>query len=228
MTPLRRRLSRLELGLIAAALLLPIPLVALNGYAAALPDAVGRGLGSLVTLEAGDERSGTEVRGNASEDGSDTRRSGHGLLSIGRGTGTSTADDSATPSGSGGSAAPDSTDEANSTPQGKAPDGSGDTGGSGPAADGGGSGPADGGEAPSNGGAAAVDAGNNAPALSVSGGGQGTGASVSVGSDGATVDLDGDSGGPGGSGGVGVEIRDTDGSSTGIGIGVPTTGGVIP
>lgn len=227
MTPLRRRLSRVELGLIAAALLLPIPLVALNGYAAALPDAVGRGLGSLVTLEAGDEKSGTEVRGNASEDGSDVRRSAHALLSIGRGNGMSTADESATPSGSGGSAAPDSTGDEQSAapqseaPQGEAPDGNGDTGGSGPAADGGG-------EGPSSGKPAAADAGNNAPALSVSGGGQGTAAGASVGSEGVTVDLDGDNGGAGGPGGVSIEVRDADGSSSGIGIGVPSTGGVIP
>ena len=227
MTPLRRRLSRLELGLIAAALLLPVPLVALNGYAAALPDAVGRGLGSLVTLEAGDERSGTEVRGDAAEGGSGARRSGHALLSIRRGEGTSTADESA-PSGSGRSAAPDTTDgeesaapQGEAAPQGQAPDENGDTGGSGPAADGGG-------EAPNRGEPAAADAGKNAPALSVSGGGQGTAAGAYLGSEGVTVDLDGDSGGAGGSGGVSIEVRDTDGSSTGIGIGVPGTGGVIP
>ena len=226
MTPLRRRLSPLELGLIAAALLLPIPLVALNGYAAALPDAVGRGLGSLVTLEAGDERSGTEVRGNASEDGSGPRRSGHALLSIRRGTGTSAGDKSAASGGSGRSAAPDTTDdEESAAPQGEAapqaPDENGDTGGSEPAADGGS-------EAPNRGEPAAADAGKNTPALSVSGGGQGTAAGASLGSEGVTVDLDGDSGGAGGSGGVSIEVRDTDGSSTGIGIGVPSTGGVIP
>ena len=70
-----RRLSRLELGFIAAALLLPVPLVALNGYAAALPAAVERGLGSLVTLEARDDRSGLKASGQASEDGSNAQRS---------------------------------------------------------------------------------------------------------------------------------------------------------
>ena len=144
-------------------------------------------------------------------------RGTHSCRSVER-KGTSTADESATPSGSGRTAAPGSTDgEESAAPQGEAPDENGDTGGSGPAA----TAAAKRRAAASR---AAADAGNNAPALSVSGGGQGTAAGVSLGSEGVTVDLDADSGGAGGSGGVTVEVRDTDGSSTGIGIGVPEHG----
>ena len=62
---LGRNLSRRDLIPVGAALLLPVPLVALNGYAAGLPDAVGRGLGSVVTLDARDGRNGIEASGRA-------------------------------------------------------------------------------------------------------------------------------------------------------------------
>ena len=67
---LGRNLSRRDLIPVGAALLLPVPLVALNGYAAGLPDAVGRGLGSVVTLDAKDGRNGVEASGRAAETGS--------------------------------------------------------------------------------------------------------------------------------------------------------------
>ena len=95
-----RRLSRLELGFIAAALLLPVPLVALNGYAAALPAAVERGLGSLVTLDARDDRSGLKASGQASEDGSNAQRSADGSLRITRAGTTSSTDGKTKPGAS--------------------------------------------------------------------------------------------------------------------------------
>jgi hypothetical protein len=62
----------------------------------------------------------------------------------------------------------------------------------------------------------------------VTGGSHGTGARSSAGSDGVTVDADGDTAGSGESGGVSAEIKDADGSSRGISVDVPPTGGVIP
>ena len=110
-----RRLSRLELGFIAAALLLPVPLVALNGYAAALPAAVERGLGSLVTLEARDDRSGLKASGQASEDGSNAQRSADGSLRITRAGTTSSTDGKTKPGASSESeAAPGSSDDGRS------------------------------------------------------------------------------------------------------------------
>ncbi len=221
MTVSGRRLSRLELGLIAAALLLPVPLVALNGYAAALPAAVERGLGSLVTLEAGDDRSGLEMSGQADEDGSDTRRSADGSLAITRAGTMSSADDEseASPSGDG-EAAPSSSDD--STPKEEPSDGADDAGGSGPSGESGGaSGDGEGGSSASSG---------DTPGLSLTIGGGGTGTGVSAGSNGVAVELGADSEGAG-SGDAGtatVEVTDQDGSSTGITISVPGIGSAIP
>jgi hypothetical protein len=223
---LGRRLSRLEIGLISAALLLPVPLVALNGYAAALPDAAGAGLGSLVTLGARDERSGTDVRGDSSEHGTNAQRSSHTRLSITGRRGVLTAGRKAAPNGSGQEETSGSTnDGANTAPRGEEPTENGNTDGSGPAADGGGGGDATvSGDATGTGGPSA-NSSDNSPALSVTGGSHGTGARASAGSDGVTVDADGDTAGSGESGGVSAEIKDADGSSRGIGVDVPPTGG---
>jgi hypothetical protein len=50
MTALRERLLQRETALVAAALLLPIPLFALSGLTVPLPGAIERSIGSLVTL----------------------------------------------------------------------------------------------------------------------------------------------------------------------------------
>ena len=220
-----RRLSRLELGLIAAALLLPVPLVALNGYAAALPDAVERGLGSLVTLEAGDDRSGLTASGQASENGGNTRRSGDASLAITRAGATAPAEDETRPSESGGGeAAPGSSDDgAGATPpQDEPSDEADDTGGSGPSGESGGaSGDGEGGSSATSG---------DTPGLSLTIGGGGTGTGVSAGSSGVTVQLGADSEGAesGDAATATVDVTDQEGSSSGAGISVPGTGSAIP
>lgn len=219
-----RRLSRLELGLIAAALLLPVPLVALNGYAAALPAAVERGLGSLVTLEAGDDRSGLKTSGQASEDGSNAQRSGDGSLRITRAGATSFADDGTEPSASGESeAAPGSSDDSGgATPKDEPSDEADDTGGSGPSGESGGaSGDGEGGSSATSG---------DTPGLSLTIGGGGTGTGVSAGSSGVSVELGADSGGADGGDAptATVEVTDQEGSSSGVGISVPGSGSAIP
>jgi hypothetical protein len=219
-----RRLSRLELGLIAAALLLPVPLVALNGYAAALPDALERGLGSLVTLEAGDDRSGIDARGQARENASYERRSADATLAITRAEARSSADDETEPAGSADDEAArgSSDDGADTTPQNEPSDEADDTGGSGPSGDSdGASGDGEGGSSASSG---------DTPGLSLTIGGDGTAAGVSAGSSGVTVQLgaDSESAESGDAAAATIEVTDTEGSSSGIGISAPGTGSVIP
>jgi hypothetical protein len=220
-----RRLSRLELGFVAAALLLPVPLVALNGYAAALPAAVERGLGSLVTLDAGDDRSGLKASGQASEDGSNAKRSADGSLRITRAGTTSSTDGKTKPGASSASeAAPGSSDEGRSaTPDHHEPsDEAGDTGGSGPSGESGGaSGDGKGGSSATSG---------DTPGVSLTIGGGGTGTGVSAGSSGVSVELGADSDGAGGGDApaASVEVTDQKGSSSGVGISVPGSGLAIP
>jgi hypothetical protein len=221
-----RRLSRLELGFIAAALLLPVPLVALNGYAAALPAAVERGLGSLVTLEAvaGNDRSGLEASGQASEDGSNAQRSADGSLRITRAGATSSTDGKTKPSASSESeAAPGSSDDSHSaTPNDEPSDEAGDTGGSGPSGESGGA------SGDGEGGSSATSGGTPGVSLTIGGGGTGTG--VSAGSSGVSVELGADSEGAGGAVAptAAVEVTDQEGSSSGVGISVPGSGSAIP
>ena len=131
----RGRLSRREAMLVAAALLLPIPVFAQSGLSVPLPGVVERGLGSLVTLEASDEQSGTKATGQVSENGRNDRRSGRASLRIVRvgraptllndGTQTGTDNDSSTGSGK---PADDDGGTAN-TPAGGDPEGNGGGGG---------------------------------------------------------------------------------------------------
>jgi len=85
LTLLRARISRREAALVAAALLLPIPILAQSGLSVPLPGGVERGLGSLVTLDSEDRRSGTQTTGRASARSDSARQSGRGSLRIGRG-----------------------------------------------------------------------------------------------------------------------------------------------
>jgi hypothetical protein len=241
MKPPRARLTRREAALVAAALLLPIPLFAQSGLSVPLPDSVSRSLGSLVTVEASDERSGTEATGNASENGRDTERSGHGTVRIKRGSRTSptfllpdgvpavsdvtgvASDQPAGDSGSGGG----------NTPAGGEPGGDGGNAGSPGSPDSGGSGSGGSGSAGAGPAGTASSGGSGAkadPGIRVGAAGQGSsgGATVSTGDSG--IDVSGGNGGAPGEdeGSVTVEITDTDGSSTGIGVTVPGTRSAAP
>jgi hypothetical protein len=209
---LGRNLSRRDLIPVGAALLLPVPLVALNGYAAGWPDAVGRGLGSVITLDAKDGRNGIEAGGRAAETGSDTQRSGRGTLKVTRSRGAGLAGLGVVPSGSAGRRTGRSANgkEPEQTPRGSAPDSGGDTGGSGPS---GGSAPATGSNSSST--------PTGSPSLSVMSAGQGTGTSLSAGGNGLTIDLGADSAGGDEPAGATVTVTDTGGAPTSLNVGGP-------
>ena len=210
---LGRNLSRRDLIPVGAALLLPVPLVALNGYAAGLPDAVGRGLGSVVTLDARDGRNGIEASGRAAETGSATQRSGRGTLKITRSRGTGLAGLGVVPSGSAGTQTGRGAngEEPEQMPRGGAPGNGGDTGSSGPSGDEGGSAPGSNSSTTSTG----------SPSLSVTAAGQGTGTGVSAGPNGLTIDLGADSAGGDEPAGATVTATDTGGAPTSLNAGGP-------
>jgi len=216
----RGPLSGREAALVAAALLLPIPLFAQSGLSVPLPGVVERGLGSLVTLDAGDERSGTQATGQASENGRNDRRSARGSLRIARAEGTPTvlADGTSTGADSGSSATSDK-------PAGDDGGGGNAPAGGDPEGDGDGSpGDPESPETPASGSGSGSDAGSgNQTGVNVSAGGQGTGTGVSAGTGGLGVDVGSDNGGAGteDAGSAGVEVTGEDGSSTGVGTTVP-------
>jgi hypothetical protein len=216
------RLSRRELALVAVALLLPVPLVAVSGYATALPDAVERGLGSLVTLEAEDERSGLVARGNVSEEADDEGRSASGTLTVAR-TGTPSQDGerTVTTDSADSDDGTESSDHDKGGPGDSPPGDDGDTGSSSPSGDGGGSSGTTSGSPP---------APNTSPSVALAIGAQGTGAAVSAGGDGVTVDVGADTAGHAkeDTGEAEVVVTDADGSSTNVSIGVPDIQASIP
>ena len=210
---LGRNLSRRDLIPVGAALLLPVPLVALNGYAAGLPDAVGRGLGSVVTLDARDGRNGIEAGGRAAETGSATQRSGRGTLKITRSRGTGLAGLGVVPSGSAGTQTGRGAngEEPEQMHRGGGPGNGGDTGSSGPSGDEGG-----------------IAAGSNSSttstgsqSLSVTAAGQVTGTGVFAGPNGLTIDLGADSAGGDEPAGATVTATDTGGAPTSLNAGGP-------
>ena len=212
---LGRNLSRRDLIPVGAALLLPIPLVALNGYAAGLPDAVGRGLGSVVTLDAKDGRNGVEASGRAAETGSATQRAGRATLRVMRDGGTGLAGRRNAARGSTGTRTGPGTNagEPENTPKGDAPGTGGGSGSSNPSDDGGNAAPGHGSDqsTPSPG----------SPSLSVVTAGQGNVTGVSAGTDGVTVDLGADSAGGDQPAGVTVTVTDTAGAPTSVSVGGP-------
>lgn len=230
MTALRERLLQRQTLLVAAALLLPIPLFAQSGLSVPLPGVVERGLGSLVTLEANDERSGTKATGNAAENGRESRRSGRGSLRIVRGGGIPTVLESGSPSGTG-NRDPAASDKpagdgggGGTAPAGSDPDGAGagdDAGSPGDPA------PTD----PGSSGDASGETGSTAgPTLGVTAAGQGASNGVSAGAGGLGVDLGADNGdtADGSSGAAGVQVTNEDGSQTGVGTAVPGVGVPVP
>jgi hypothetical protein len=213
---LGRNLSRRDLIPVGAALLLPVPLVALNGYAAGLPDAVGRGLGSVVTLDAKDGRNGIEAGGRAAETGSDTHRSGRGTLKVTRNRRAGLAGLGVVPSGSAGT---QTGRGANGKETEQMPSG-GDTGGSGPSGDEGGSSPATGSNSSTT--------SRGSPSLSVTAAGQGTGTGASAGGNGLTIDLGADSAGGDEPAGATAKVTDTGGAPTSLNVGGPDSDVSLP
>ena len=221
-------LSRSEVGLIAAALLLPVPLVALNGYGAALPDALERGLGSLMTLEADGERSRVEATDRqVGEIGTSERGSADAAPAIARAAATPSADDKTVSSGSAtGEAAPSPrADDAGATPEIDVPGETDDTGGS-DTSSGDGADPRDVGVSTDT----SSDTSGDSPGLSLTIGGEGTGTGVSAGSSGADVQPGADSAsvGSGEPAAATVGVTDTEGSTNDVGLSVPGAGSAIP
>jgi hypothetical protein len=224
----RRRLSRRELGLVAAALLVPLPVFAATGLSAPLPNAIERALGDLVVIEAQDERTGSSVAVAGSEDGAGAKRSANGSIAVTRG---GRAGRGLSPSAVS-SLVPSSTDR-------------NDTGGdtdtqtqheSSPDQNGGGTGSPHQPAAPGESGPADDSAADHppanltAPSAQIGVSGQGTGVAVSVGPSGVRVDTGADSGGAesDGEGHAGVSVTGSDGSSTGGGVTVPGLGVALP
>ena len=230
---IRGGLSRRELALVAAAALLPVPILAVSGVSAPLPDAIERGIGSVVTLEAEDERSGVKATGDVAEQGNAQRRSERARLRFSRKGGlagilgtrtdaagvptdsrTATSDDSAEAGG-------DSETPAEGEPAG---DGNG-----GPRSPGSPTSPGNPSPESSGSGGSSPPGAGSEPELRVAAAGQGTGTGVSVGTSGVSVDENADTGGAGGDGAtVDIGMTDSEGSTTDVGIGVPASGVPLP
>ena len=214
--------------LVAAALLLPIPVFAQSGLSVPLPGVVERGLGSLVTLDASDEQSGTKATGQVSENGRNDRRSGRASLRIVRvgraptllndGMQTGTGNDSSTGSGK----PADDDGGTGNTPAEEDPEGAGSGGGGG-----GSPGDPDSPATPASG----SDSGSvNQTGVTLTAAGQGTGTGVSAGTGGVSIDIGADNGDAGSDepGSVGVDVTHEDGSSTGASTALPGVGAVGP
>jgi len=225
----RRRLSRRELGLVAAALLIPLPLFAATGFSAPLPNAIERAFGGQVVIDAQDKQMGSSATVAAAQSGTGAKRSAKGSVGLTRGRRSGRALSPSTVS----SLVTSSTNR-------------NDTGGdaetqtqheSSPDQNGGGAGsperPAEPGDArPADDSAAANrPAERTAPSAHMGVAAQGAGAGLSVGPSGVRVDAGADSQGDAGSDEVGdaeVTVTRSDGSSTGVGVPVPGRGVRIP
>ena len=222
----RRRLSRRELGLVAAALLVPLPIFVATGLSAPLPNAIERALGGLVVIEAQDERTGSSATVTASENGTGAKRSATGSLAVTtrraartrRSLPPSAVSERLSPStkenGTGG--------DANSQPQeGDSPDQNGGEPGS-PEQ------PVEPGAAHSASDNPAAD--RDAPKAQIGASAQGTAIAVSAGRSGVRVDAGADSEGAGSDAGghAGVTVTTPDGPSSGVGVEVPVVGRPIP
>ena len=225
----RRRLSRRELGLVAAALLVPLPVFAATGLSAPLPNAIERALGGLVVVNAHDEQTGSSATVAASEDGTGVNRSVKGSLALTRGsrragralspsTLSSVVTSSTNQNDTGGDADTQTQHESSPGQNG------GGTGTPKQPAEPGEPGPAD------DSAADKTPAGRTAPSAQLGVDGQGVGAAVSVGPSGVHVDSGADSRGAGsdGKGDAGVTVTPSDGSSTGVGVTVHGPGAPIP
>jgi hypothetical protein len=222
MSSRRPRLSRRELGLVAAALLVPLPLFALTGFSAPLPNAIDRGLGGLVAIEAQDRAAGASV-GVVARPGHEPARAvkratairaphlGSPLRTRARSTTSSAGTGSTDTSGTGGDAKPqqDSPDE-NGGGTGS-PEKSGEPG-------------------PSEGSNASKPAGHPAPSAQIGVTGQGAGVNGALDSSGLNLDVGADGGdaGSGEPGSARAIVTGSDGSPTGVEVAVPGLGAAAP
>ena len=225
----RRRLSRRELGLVAAALLIPLPLFAATGFSAPLPNAIERAFGGQVVIDAQDKQTGSSATVAAAESGTGAKRSAKGSVALTRGarrsgralspsTMSSLVTSSTNRNDTGGDAETQTQHESS-------PDQNG--GGAGSAER-----PAEPGDArPADDSAAQRPAERTAPSAHMGVAAQGAGAGLSVGPSGVRVDAGADSQGDAGSDEVGdaeATVTHSDGSSTGVGVTVPGGGVRIP
>ena len=222
----RSNLSRRELGLVAAALLVPLPLFALTGFSVPLPNAIERGLGGLITIDAQDELSGTNAPVDASENGRNTSRSANASPAVTRARSSSTpprlrqastmssgSTRSTDNGGTGGDANTHHEDSPDENGGGTgSPDGSGEPGPSGDST------PA---STPSN---------LPGPSAQIGVTGQGAGSLATIDGNGVHVGVsaDGADSGTDDPGNADVVVTHPDGSSTGVGVGVPGAGAPIP
>lgn len=221
-----RPLSRRELTLLGLALLLPLPLVALVGHSTGFP-ILGDGLGSLVSLEEDDERTGSTRTGGAAVRGSNERRSSSGTSRISRARGgveppgrtTTRVSSDGSPSGAAGDAETADRPPRDESAGGRPP--TGDTPGSGEP----GSSPKDGGFPA---GESETGSEEGAPGIAVTTAGAGSELTIGVTADGVTADTEADSAGSGDAGLIGIEVTDSDGSSTGTRIRAPGAETGIP
>jgi hypothetical protein len=226
----RRRLSRRELGLVAAALLIPLPLFAATGFSAPLPNAIERAFGGRVVIDGQDKQTGSSTTVAAAESGTAVKRSAKGSLALTRGAGRSgrALSPSSVPSLVTSSTNRNHTggDAETQTQHESSPDqNGGGTGASEQPAEPGDARPADDSAADNR------AAHRTAPSAHVGVTGQGAGAGVSVGPSGVRVDAGADSQGGAVSDGVGDAegtVTHSDGSSTGVGVTVPGRGVRIP
>jgi hypothetical protein len=219
-------MSRRELALVAAVLLLPVPLIAESGLSLPLPGAVRHGFGALITLDADRDSSGTTARGTVSENGTSPSHSGTASLSIARTRHRSTRSRAAlldgaigTNSASGGSRGSSSTADAETKKGGGDTD---DTGSSGHHGTDGPTTPGGTGTPRNDSGGAPQSEPDPVPSVDLHAAGQGTTSGVSVNADGVDIDVAADPGGAGGDASteLDVAVTDTAGSQTGLDIAV--------
>lgn len=248
MNVLRGKFTKRDAAIVAAVLLLPIPVLAQSGLGVPLPGGVQRSFGSLVTLDSDDKQTGTETTGRGSGGTQGERQSGRGSLRIGTGRLGTTALQNGTPESApaGSEQGAQKTAGASGSGSGNAPaesqpEGAGDGGGAGSSGDsgtsddsGGSAGSAGSGGSGESGSSQAASGGPEAGSpsrgsLSVTGSGPGSGAGASAGEDGLGLDVGADDGAAAGEEStVTADVTQQDGSTTGVGAAVPGTGGVNP
>lgn len=231
MRGLHGQISRRDAALVAAALLIPIPVLAQSGLSVPLPGAVVRSLGSLVTLDSNDQRTGTQTTGSASADNPDGQASGRASLRIHRPSGVAQLVEDETQMAADSSQTASNESVGDSDGGGETPT-EGDPGEAGGGSDAGSPGePAssDGPKSPPSGSGSGTVASTSEPGLQVSAAGSGSSATVSAGTEGIGIDLGADEGGTAGDEtGLEVDVTQPDGSSTGAGVTIPGLGTLAP